>query len=108
MIDNLNSTFENCKNGPIRKIHTNYIPEVQYEDLRLVPVSKQEQIISLAWETEKSIAYRMEQLPLFRLRIIQLSNNDSTLFFSAHHIIADAWSSWILMSELLEAHDSFI
>ncbi|ACL75339.1 non-ribosomal peptide synthetase [Ruminiclostridium cellulolyticum] len=44
--------------------------------------------------------------PLFRINILKEGQQEHTLFFAIHHIIADGWSTGILVNELGELYTS--
>ena len=38
--------------------------------------------------------------PLVRAQLFRLSSEEHVLFFTAHHIVCDGWSHWVVMTEL--------
>ncbi|HKV91321.1 MAG TPA: amino acid adenylation domain-containing protein [Candidatus Angelobacter sp.] len=46
--------------------------------------------------------------PLFRLRLLRLSNDDHILSFTIHHIIFDGWSIGVLLRELALFYSHFL
>ena len=53
-----------------------------------------------------SIEFKLSELPLIRLRVIQLSVNEYILVFCLHHIIADGSSINILQKDLFSFYNS--
>lgn len=51
--------------------------------------------------------YNLQHGPLIRYALFHLSANEDMLFFGTHHIGSDAWSRQVLISELLQAYDSY-
>ncbi|MDP2312888.1 MAG: AMP-binding protein [Pseudomonadota bacterium] len=46
--------------------------------------------------------------PLLRLRVCRVGPERHELFLAAHHLVADAWSAWLMAGELLSLHDAFV
>lgn len=54
-------------------------------------------------QIKKQIAkepFNLEKDPLFRVQILQLNTQKHLVIFSAHHIICDGWSWWLLINDL--------
>lgn len=45
--------------------------------------------------------FQLDQLPLIRIGLFRLAENEWHLYFSMHHIISDGWSMEILIRELI-------
>ncbi len=55
---------------------------------------------------ESSKPFDLMNLPLFRIVIIKLSENDRILLIPMHHIISDNWSTGILIKEIMHYYKS--
>jgi amino acid adenylation domain-containing protein len=44
--------------------------------------------------------FGLERGPLFRAELLRLAENDHLLILTAHHIVCDGWSWWLMMREL--------
>lgn len=53
------------------------------------------------------IPFDLTEGPLFRASLIKLGKQDHVAFFITHHIVSDAWSAAILVSELMKLYGSF-
>ncbi len=51
--------------------------------------------------------FNLEQGPLFRAQIIQGQNQVYFVFLTAHHIVCDGWSWWILIGDLGNIYSAF-
>jgi 3-oxoacyl-(acyl-carrier-protein) synthase/NADP-dependent 3-hydroxy acid dehydrogenase YdfG/acyl carrier protein len=64
------------------------------------------------WETyvvgEKKRAFDLTKGPLFRARLINLSERKHLLLLTTHHIIADGWSLMIILNDLYSFYDKFM
>ncbi len=52
-------------------------------------------------------SFDLEQLPLVRFRLLQLSETEHALMLALHHIIADGWSLGVITQELASLYQSF-
>lgn len=57
------------------------------------------------WAEEAEASLDMDRWPLVRLRLCRMGDEDHRLILNAHHIVADAWSAWVMMGELLRLHE---
>ncbi|MBT6436085.1 MAG: amino acid adenylation domain-containing protein, partial [Deltaproteobacteria bacterium] len=103
----LRTSFHAGKSGPVRRVHEESQLRITFDDLTVVSNTLREEALEMTWKIETQVMYPMETVPLFRIRVVKVGAKQHTLFFSAHHIIADAWSSWVLTRELLTLHESY-
>lgn len=57
---------------------------------------------------EASTPFHLEHDPLFRVKLIRLSERDHLLLMSIHHIVSDGWSVGIAARELSEWYTAMI
>ncbi len=50
------------------------------------------------------IPFDLEEGPLFRISIIQITKEKAYLYFNMHHIISDGWSMSILLDEVMKTY----
>jgi len=73
-------------------------------DLSLMEADKRDaEAKRLAIETAL-LAFDLEQIPLLRIRLLKMCEQDYILLLVMHHIISDAWSIKILINELAEVY----
>jgi amino acid adenylation domain-containing protein len=96
----LRTVFED---GPSARVLEEAQPWVQVDDLSMLPdpLAALEQ----RWQEERGVRLRMDHWPLCRLRLCRLGPEDHRLLLTAHHIVADGWSAWLMMAELLALHE---
>ena len=105
----LRTTFHESFAGPIRRT----MPSVgslplQYDDLSVLPEAARSEALDARWTEEAAARHDMERWPLIRVRLCRLGEDLHQLLLGAHHIVADAWSAWLLAGEVLAAHDAFV
>ena len=78
---------------------------IDQEDLSMWDHDTQLRTLADRWRA--SVPMPLDGWPLMRIGVCRLALDRHQLFVTAHHIVADAWSAWILLTELLAAHDAF-
>ncbi|MGB3182825.1 MAG: condensation domain-containing protein [Cyclobacteriaceae bacterium] len=104
----LRTTFITEGEEPRQKIHD---PEqfpfsISEIDLREV-ADNQEALEKLAQE-EARTAFDLVNGPLFRVKVIQLTDNEFALLYTIHHIISDGWSMGLMVNELLQYYEASV
>jgi amino acid adenylation domain-containing protein len=77
-------------------------------DLRLavVPVASEEEAGRLV-EEEARTPFDLTLGPLFRARLLRLSDDDHILVLNTHHAVSDGWSTPIFFREIESLYDAF-
>ena len=76
------------------------------EDLRSLPVAKQEAEVQRAALEEAQVVFNLERGPLFRVRLLRV-DDEHVLVTCRHHIIFDLWSHEVLTNELVTLYAAF-
>lgn len=98
-----------CKGGEVRQIVE---PQAQFRlgqvDLRsLSPVQRTEEVDRLSDEEAKR-GFDLEAGPLFRGELLRLTEEESVLLLTVHHIVSDGWSVGIITTELGELYEALL
>ena len=80
--------------------------ELEHHDLSALAPAEQALELAAIIEREASTPFDLEQAPLFRARLIQLSPQEHRLIFTAHHVVFDGWSTNVFYSELGEFYSA--
>ncbi|WP_430408769.1 amino acid adenylation domain-containing protein [Kordia sp.] len=56
---------------------------------------------------DNTIAFDLEKGPLFRVRLLKLTEEKYLLYYNMHHIIGDAWSMEVLFKEIFEFYNAY-
>jgi len=70
------------------------------EDLSILDKKVQDQRVETLVVEEARKSFQLHKAPLFRVRVLLISENESVLLITMHHIISDGWSVGILFYEL--------
>jgi hypothetical protein len=102
----LRTCFHNQGGEPARAIVPELTPEISIVDLQHLTLDRsRQQARELASELART-PFDLEQLPLWRVRIVRVAPSESVLIFVAHHIICDGRSIELLLSELSAVYGS--
>jgi len=103
--ESLRTTFTVIEGKLLQRIDSPVAVEIEITDC---PESENRK--SILRETEAREAARPFDLvagPLFRVRILRLSDTEHFLLLTAHHICCDGWSIGVLFSELATYYEHF-
>jgi amino acid adenylation domain-containing protein len=70
-------------------------------------VADEAEVRRLAAE-EAGRPFDLERGPVFRVRLLRLSEDDHVLFYTMHHIVSDAWSMDVLFKEVAVLYQAFM
>ncbi|CAA0101697.1 Linear gramicidin synthase subunit D [BD1-7 clade bacterium] len=93
--DSLRTRFVQSADGPRQVIDEQLDWQMDISDLR-----QRDNKLSNMLELEANQGFDLESGPLFRAKILTLSDSEHLLTIVMHHIISDAWSSQILLNEV--------
>jgi hypothetical protein len=107
--ESLRTVFEENEQGEIRQFIV--LPEksefiMSYLDLR--QEENVEEIIKKRIQLELIKPFNLASDPLLRTNLFQITDNKWVFTYTIHHIISDAWSVGILISELLIIYNAYI
>ncbi len=75
-------------------------------DWRELSVNQQQQQLKAFIDLERQQGLQLEQAPLMRLYLIQLSEDTYEFVWSFHHLLLDGWSSALVFKELLNFYQT--
>ena len=87
------------------------LPDV-YLELPLVDLTdhspeKREEKLSGLLRAESQRSFNFPEAPLLCMSLIRMDRDDHVLFFMAHHVVFDGWSSDILVREMIALYTAF-
>jgi len=93
--DSLRTSLTTNESPPKQMIHSNINISINTLNFN----NKTESEVHRYLENESIIPFKLTEIPLFRINLLKLGNDEAILFLVIHHIIFDAWSLDILLSE---------
>ncbi|AOY81499.1 SDR family NAD(P)-dependent oxidoreductase [Moorena producens JHB] len=106
--ETLRTTFSLLEGSFVQIVLPNLDVSISVEDYRGSSSNQQTSSIKKILETESQYCFELEQAPLFRFRLLRLTDTEANLIFVLHHIICDALSNNFLISELLTVYDALL
>ncbi len=76
-------------------------------DLRSLPAPVRAAEARQLAEAQKHREFDLAQCPLIRTSLVQLEDNEYYLLINIHHIVADGWSTGVLIQELSVLYQAF-
>ncbi|HOM90804.1 MAG TPA: condensation domain-containing protein, partial [Bacteroidia bacterium] len=102
----LRSTFSSS--GETFQVHEHVNIEIPFVDLTdLSPTDKDARILHFS-QREVSIPFDLMNGPVIRFAIFKISNADTALVITAHHIVCDGWSIGIIMQDISKFYSAFV
>jgi NRPS condensation-like uncharacterized protein len=105
--ETLRSTFQVDEGEPVQVVGAITSFSVQSLSLSNLSAGKQsEEVRRLAIEEARRV-FDLASGPLFRVTLLELGNDDHVVFLTTHHIVSDAWSMELLISEIGTVYQAF-
>lgn len=105
----LRTVFRENESGEIRQwvLDSSEINfEIDYQDFRNLDDSNQEITVADYIQKDTFTSFDLENGPLLRVAILQLSDNRAIFYYNMHHIISDGWSLGVLSKDILAAYQA--
>lgn len=96
----LRTKFELGSSGPIQRICQKIDPPLFIHDLKSLREEKKALQIQSHIQDEQSHIFDLNEAPLFRIVLLEVSAVETVVIFHFHHMICDGWSIKIFISEL--------
>ncbi|HLG60750.1 MAG TPA: amino acid adenylation domain-containing protein, partial [Ktedonosporobacter sp.] len=97
--ESLRTTFEEQNGEPVQRIHGWLAPQISQHDLRQCSAEQQEQQVQALWQQEQHWRFDLRTGPLLRVSLLQVGEQAYVLLVNLHHLITDAWSVQVLLSD---------
>ena len=99
--------YEKVK-APCQVVLTERRPELKYTDLSDIKSEEKEQAINKLKLEDIKRGFNLVNDTLIRANIIKMSDDNSYLIFTMHHIIIDGWCLNILLKKVFEFYDRLL
>ncbi|MDT4291636.1 amino acid adenylation domain-containing protein [Methylomonas sp. MO1] len=96
----LRTSFTSLDGHPRQVIHACGDIDLKQIDLSDLPFEHSQQTAETLQKVEARQAFDLEQLPLMRVLLIKLADENHRLSITLHHIVADEWSLRLLIKEV--------
>ncbi|MEM6613591.1 MAG: condensation domain-containing protein, partial [Cyanobacteria bacterium P01_C01_bin.72] len=102
------TNFATVAGQPVQVIHPQINFQLPIIDLTELSQPEQQQEVNQLNKTERLKPFNLEQDALLRVTLIKLNELEHIILFTMHHIISDAWSTGILVQEIVTLYQSFL
>jgi hypothetical protein len=105
--ESLRTTFSEVDGQPVQIIGEPQAAAIPLIDLSFVAQQDREAHARLLLHEEARLPFDLVRGPLFRLKLLRLSEQVHILLLTLHHIIWDAWSIAILIEEMMTLYKAY-
>ena len=96
----LRTSFPTVNDIPRQVIHPEATMNINVVDLQQLSVTERETVLHQQAQLEAITPFNLENAPLIRCSLLELSATEYVLLLTMHHIVSDGWSMGVFMSEL--------
>jgi len=104
----LRTTFHTIEGKGMQKIHAEYQPVLIQHDLRTLPTEQKDVAAQGLIDTLSKTVFKLNELPILKIMLVRLKENEYIFALVAHHIITDGWSNGIIIREASHYYDLLI
>jgi amino acid adenylation domain-containing protein len=105
--ESLRTGFKEVNNHPVQFV-ANHV-EIPLKKIDISPVAgyeKQQQMEQIFFQEAQTV-FDLSRVPLFRVVLVKLDQENFVMIFNMHHIISDGWSIEILKKEFLYLYEGY-
>jgi amino acid adenylation domain-containing protein len=103
----LRTRFEVEDGAPLQVIDHWQPRKLGVEKLTGLPREKREEEARKVLKEEAAKGFDLSRGPLFRVKVLELGEDERLVFFNMHHIVSDGWSMGILIAEVNRLYDAY-
>ncbi|SCN41681.1 non-ribosomal peptide synthetase [Bacillus wiedmannii] len=106
--ESLRTVFHEVNGHPVQQVQPYIFRTLPHMDLTRLSSKERESKLEQWIQTEVESPFDLEQGPLFRGKLIRISEEEWVLLCNMHHIISDGWSMEILLQEWMAFYEKAI
>ncbi|MFM6106645.1 MAG: amino acid adenylation domain-containing protein, partial [Sphaerospermopsis kisseleviana] len=103
----LRTSIQNVNGTPVQVIHPQVTASISLVNLQQLLDLERETLIEQLIQEEAIAPFSLENPPLIRCSLLQISAREYVLLLTMHHIVSDGWSIGVLISELSSLYAAF-
>jgi len=105
--ESLRTHFANIDGYPVQVIEPFKVTSLKVTDLSDMPEAERMTEARRLAILEETTGFDLARGPLMRTSVIRLGDEDHVLLLTMHHVVSDAWSMKILISEMVTLYTAF-
>lgn len=106
--ETLRTAFVAVDGQPVQMIAADLALDVPVIDLRNLPTDEREAAAQHYMSEQDRQPFSLAQVPLIRMQLLCLTDEEHLLVVTMHHIISDGWSMGVLIRELTTLYSAFV
>ena len=96
----LRTRFVRLEGDYRQEVLSDFIPDICIDDLRGLAPDDLNQALAAATDEEQAHVFDLQNAPPIRFRIIQADGDENRLCVTVHHLLVDAWSFDVMLSDI--------
>jgi acyl carrier protein len=102
------TTFTTINREPVQVITPSLTIPFPMHDLTTLPASEREPEARRIAASEAGQPFDLAKGPLVRAALVRFGREDHVLLLTMHHIVSDAWSAGVFVSEMSDLYEAFV
>ncbi|WP_237715982.1 non-ribosomal peptide synthetase [Rubrivivax gelatinosus] len=102
----LRTRFELAQGLPVQVVARKLSVPVEVHTLQQVSGEERDAAIRRFAQVQHSLPFELDRLPLLRVCLLRVNEAEHVLVAVGHHIVSDAWSGKVLVSDLLAFYEA--
>jgi amino acid adenylation domain-containing protein len=98
--ESLRTTFHSVSGGPVQVVEPFAPQPLPWIDLSALPATRRDAEATRLAESEAARPFDLSAGPLLRASLLRLESDDHIALVVCHHIVADGWSTGVLLGEI--------
>ncbi len=103
----LRTVFEQVEGKPVQIVCEKIVPAFEIIDLSARAAAEREAEVFRLAQEEGRYAFDLSRGPLFRGKLLRVSQEEHVLLLGMHHLVADGWSVELIGQELAALYHAF-
>jgi len=103
----LRTTFQSQDGVPTQVIHDPFSIDLQVTDIRGVSPSGRDAHVERIAREQMETPFALSCLPLLRIILLRVGEEEHVVIGTAHHIVFDGWSASLFFKEFIECYRAF-
>jgi iturin family lipopeptide synthetase A len=105
--ESLRTRFVSLNSEPQQIIDSNLSVELPVTDLGHLPEAERVVEAQRLAQEDALRPFDLARGPVFRMKLLRLARQDHVLVFNMHHVVADSWSTVVLLREVAAIYSSY-
>ena len=105
--ESLRTTFATISGAATQVVQPMQPLKLHIEEMNQIPPAERETHVRIIAAEEAAHPFDLARGPLFRVRLLQVTEDEHVILFTMHHIVSDEWSLGVLVREVAALYAAF-